>query len=406
MLYWGFMTRSAALRAVFLLVLGGATAGLFAAGCSSPPKAPSTDSTEATSSGPTLSLLYTTAEEGLRLHDAGLDTTRTLVPGASYDGVRTRSPSGRYVAFSYKTADSAHVALLDATEQTLQPVDSRAASVTYSLAWHPQKDRLALAYYKPAQSGTRGPGDVFVATPDGTTRDVGCSAAREVLHWLSDGSLATRNDKKLYVVAPEGCATRAAVDAQKMHHATYAPTGEHLAYIHRELTYESDEREYTPDSSLFLSNARGQEAEKLFGNKRQVRHLEWGPEGEELAFDTRVEASGKRQIAVYNAGEGRTVYLTPPSEVTSNQAHPRWSSEGSHIAFTLRDGSGPTAAVRVEGQTRRFGSVDGAVWGWLDDRTLVVPGPDSLRVTTLDGQTRYKQSSPRRLIHIWTRDPI
>jgi Tol biopolymer transport system component len=406
MLHWGFMTRSPVLRAVLFLVLGGATAGLVAAGCSSPSKAPSTDTTEATPSGPTLSLLYTTAEEGLRLHDAGLDTTRTLVSGASYDGVRARSPSGRYVAFSYTTADSAHVALLDATEQTLQPVDSRAASVTYSLAWHPQDDRIAFAYYKPAQSGTRGPGDVFVATPDGATRDVGCSAAREVLHWLPDGSLATRNDKKLYVVAPEGCATRAAADAQKMHHATYAPTGKHLAYIHRELTYESDEREYTPDSSLFLSDARGQGAEKLFGNERQVRHLQWGPEGEELAFDTRVEVSGNRQIAVYNEVEERTVYLTPPNQVTSRQVRPRWSPEGSHVAFTLRDGSESTAAVRVEGQTRRYGSVDGAVWGWVDDRTFVVPGPDSLRVTTLDGQTRYTQPAPDRLIHVWSRDPV
>ena len=59
----------------------------------------------------------------------------------------------------------------------------------------------------------------------------------------------------------------------------------------------------------------------------------------------------------------------------------------------------------MEGQTRRFGPVDGAVWGWLDDRTLVVPGPDSLRVQTLGGQTRYAHPAPTALIHAWSHSP-
>jgi len=343
--------------------------------------------------------------EGLVLHDARTDTTRTLVPGATHDGIRARSASGQYLAFSYTTADSVHLALLDLTQQTMQFLDSRAAPVTYSLAWHPRDDRLAFGYYEPAQSGTRGPGDIFVATSDGGTRDVGCSAAREVMDWLPDGTLATRNDKKLYLVAPEDCATQAAADAQKMHHATYAPSGDHLAYIYRDLAYDRDNREYVPDSSLFLSDARGGNAEKLFGDEREVRHLRWAPAGSELAFDTRVEASGARQIAVYNTEEDRTVFLTPPNQVRAQQVHPRWSTEASHVAFTLRGEGEATAAVRVEGQTRRFGPVDGAVWGWLDDRTLVVPGPDSLRIETLDGQTRYTQPVPARLIHVWSREP-
>ncbi len=397
------MTRFPALRISLLLVLGVTSVGWLSAGCSSS-KAPS--STQSAPSGPALSLLYTTADEGLVLHDARVDSTRTLVPGATHRGVRARSASGRYLAFSYSTADSVHLALLDLRTQTMQPVDRRAAPVTYSLAWHSQDDRLAFAYYEPAQSGTRGPGNVFVATPDGATRDVGCSAAREVMHWLPDGSLATRNDEKLYVVAPDGCATQAAADAEQMHHAAYAPSGDHLAYIHRELTYDGDANEYTPDSLLFLSDARGQRPEKLFGSERRVRHPRWSPEGNELAFDTRVEASGHRQIAIYAANADRTVYLTPPKEATANQTNPRWSSAASHVAFTLRRPSGSKAAVRVEGQTRRFGPVEGAVWGWLDDRTIVVPGPDSLRIQSIGGQTRYTHPAPAALIYAWSRKPI
>lgn len=398
------MTRSFVTRTVLFLAL--LSAGLFLSNCSSSSQAPAPPSDEpASPAGPAVSFLYTTADEGLALHDARTDTTRTLVPNASHDDIRARSASERYLAFSYTTADSAHLAVLDLTTQTMQAMDRRALPVTYSLAWHPQEDRLAFAYYEPASSGTRGPGDVFVAPLDGTTRNVGCSAAREVLDWLPDGSLATRNDEKLYVVAPSDCATRASTDARRMHHAIHAPTGEHLTYIHRELTYEGSAREYTPDSSLFLSDARGRNAEKLFGHDRRVRHLRWAPDASELAFGIRVEASGHRQIATYNLASDRTVYLVPPPQASTDQLHPRWSTAGSHVAFTLRDERQMNAAVRVEGQTRLFGPVDGAVWGWLDDRTLVVPGPDSLRVESLDGQTLYTHPSPATLIYAWQREP-
>jgi Tol biopolymer transport system component len=399
------MTCSSPTRAAFVFLLGLAGIGLLATGCSSSSQAPSAASPEPAPTGPALSFLYTTAAEGLVLHDAHTDTTRTLVPGATHDGVYARSPSGRYLAFTYTTADSVHLALLDLPNQTMQTVDRRAADATYSLAWHSEDNRLAFAYYTPARSGTRGPGDVFVATPDGETRNVGCSAAREVLDWLPDGALATRNDDKLYVVAPGDCATRAAADARRMRHAAYAPTGARLAYIHRELTYDRSANEYTPDSSLFLSDAKGQGAEELLGPERRVRHLRWAPDASELAFDAHVEASGYRQIVSYNTGSDRTVYLTPPGQATGNQVHPRWSPSASSVAFTLRTGGQPTAAVRVEGQLRQFGPVDGAVWGWLDDRTLVVPGPDQLRIETLDGQTEYTRPAPATLIYTWRRTP-
>lgn len=392
----------------FVLLLGLAGAGLLVTGCSSSSQtsdASSDESATTQSAGPTLSLLYTTADETLVLHDARTDTARTLVSGAAHNGVRARSASGRYLAFSYTTADSSHLALLDLRTQTMQAVDRRPASATYSLAWHARDDRLAFAYYEPAASGVRGPGNVFVATPDGATRDVGCRAAREVLHWLPDGSLATRNDDKLYLVAPGDCATRAAADAAKIREATYDPGGDHLAYIYRELTYDSEANEYTPDSSLFLSDGRGQNAEKLFGPERRVRTLRWAPEGGELAFETRVEASGQRQIAVHDAAADRTVFLTPPDQVSADQVRPNWSPDASYVAFTRRRAETSTAAVRVEGQTRALGPVDGAVWGWLDERTVVVPGPDSLRVTSIDGQTRSTYPAPATLIYAWSQNP-
>jgi Tol biopolymer transport system component len=348
-----------------------------------------------------MSMLYTTAEGELVLHDARRNTSRTLATGVSTEEAQAVSPSGRYLAFNYATADSSHLALLDLTTQSLQRVHAVSGVATYSLDWHPDQDRLAFGYYRPIENGTRGPGSIRVATPDGTTRSVGCSAAREVLHWLSDGALATRTDDNLYVVAAKGCATQASLDARRMHLIHYAPDGRQMAYIHRELRYDRDAGEYVPDSSLVLSGPRGENTETLFGDKRHVRHLRWSPDGSELAFDVAVQESGHRQLVVYDGS--RPTFLIPPNQTTADQVHPRWSPSGTRLAFTLRTGEEAYAAVRVKGQTRRLGRTRGPVWGWLDERSVVVPGPDSVRVKTLNGTTRLTHPTPATILYVWSR---
>lgn len=349
-----------------------------------------------------LSLLYTRENGELLLSSPRRDSTKMLASEASFGGARAASPSGRYLAFSYATTDSSHLALLDLTAPvSLQTLHADASPVTYSLAWHPAQARLAFGYYRPSSNGVRGPGGLRIATPDGSTRNVGCRAAREVLHWFSDGSLAARDDEQLYVVASSDCATLASRDARRMHHVTYAPTGQRMAFIHRELHYDRSAHEYVPDSSLVLSAPRSEESETLFGDDRAVRHLRWAPDGSELAFSMEVDTSRHRQIVIHDGS--RTFYAVPPDEVTADQAHPRWAPDGGRLAFTLRTAHGPVAATRVKGQTRRLGPVEQAVWGWLDDRTVVLPGPDSLRVRTVGGRTRYARRAPATLIHVWRR---
>ena len=373
-------------------------------GCSSsqPPGSATEPSAPTSSSGPALFLLYTPPNGGLTLHDARADEAQTLIAGATAKPARAVSPSGRHLAFSYATADSSYLALLDLTTQQTQRVHAMAGTaVTYSLAWHPDQDRLAVGHYRPTDDGGRGPGGLQIATPDGATRDVGCSSVREVLHWLPDGSLAARTDETLYVVDAEGCATQASLDIRRMHHLRYAPTGQQMAYIYRELEYDRDRGEYVPDSSFVLSGPDGTNAETLFGDTRRARHHRWAPETNEVALDVRVEASGHRQVVVYDGS--RPTFLISPDQTTADQVHPRWSPSGNRLAFTLRGDAAPQAAVRVQGQTRRLGRVDGAVWGWLDDRSVVVPGPDSVRVQSLNGATRYTHSAPETLLHVWRR---
>ncbi|MEF8815602.1 MAG: hypothetical protein V5A58_02320 [Salinibacter sp.] len=371
-------------------------------GCSSSQSPDPTSKTDAPSPDPALFLLYTSSAGELTLQEARADTPRTLVSGATAKPARAVSPSGRYLAFSYATADSSHLALLDLTTQQLRRVHAvPGPAVTYSLAWHPDRDRLAVGHYRPTDNGERGPGSIQIAAPNGTTRDVGCNSVREVLHWMSDGSLAARTDDDLYVVNTDDCATQASLDVRRMHRIRYAPTGQRMAYIYRELKYDRDRGEYVPDSSLVLSGPRGDNAETLFGDQRRARHHRWAPEAAELALDVRVEDSGHRQVVIYDGS--RPTFLVPPNETTADQERPRWSPSGERIAFTLRTDASSQAAVRVQGQTRRLGPVDGAVWGWLDDRSVVVPGPDSVRVQSLNGTTRYAHPAPATLLHVWRR---
>lgn len=395
--------RHVPLRLISLVVVSGLLLTV-ANGCSSSRPSPSTEDRRSTSSSPSepaLSLLYTTADTGLVLHDARRDTSKRLVAGAEFTGRRAVSPTGRYLAFSYAAADSSYLALLDLTEATLQRVHTSPDRVTYSLAWHPNRDRLAFGHYRPTESGEQGPGDIRVALPGGTTRDLGCETVREVLHWLPNGSLAARTEDTLYLVATEDCSTRASQDARRMYHIHHAPEGRRMAYIYRELRYDRPAGEYVPDSSLVLSDAQGQNEETLFGDKRQVRHLRWSPDGSELAFDMETEDSPHRQIVVYDGN--RPVFVVPPPQTTSDQLFPRWSPTGDRLAFTLRTADGPQAAVRIQGRTQRLGPVEGAAWGWLDNRSVVVSGPDSLRIQTLNGATRYTQPTPDALLHVWTR---
>lgn len=371
-------------------------------GCSSstPPTAsPSTASETAPAAPPPIQMLYATSGGTLELYDARRDTVHRLADGLRTIGPHAVSSSGRVLALGYTTPDSSHLALVNVNDRTLHQVEARPGSVTHSLAWHPEADRLAYGYYRPAERGMRGPGGIRIATADGTARSVGCTAAREVLHWLPNGALATRTDDTLYLVGTDDCATRAAQDARRMHQIRYAPDGSQKAYIHRELRYDRAAEDYVPDSSLVLSGPGGQASKTLFRDARHPRHAQWSPKGTELALDVAPDDNGPRQVVVYDGT--RPAFLVPPAQASVDHVHPRWSPAGRRIAFTQRLADGAQAAVRVKGQTRRLGPVDGAVWGWLSERSVVVPGPDSIRIRTLQAQTRFAHPAPETLLHIW-----
>ena len=395
---------SVRLPVYLVLVLSGALWLGSLVGCGSSRGVQSTEAAadSTTAQGPAYTLLFLTGEGQLVAHDTRTASSTPLARDVQSMGTQALSPDGSLLAVSYAAGDSTRLALIDRAGPTFREVHGVAGAATYSLAWHPGGERLAIAYYTPTSNGTRGPGDVLTVRPGSSPQRVGCRAAREVLRWFANGTLATRDDDNMYVVTENGCATQASFDARRIHDATYSARGEQLAYIHRELNYDRTEGAYRPDSTLTLSGPDGQSTDVLFGDERAARHLRWAPEAAELAFSAQLDDAPRRHIMIYNATQDRVLFLVPPNQATpGDQVHPRWSPSGSVLAFTQRADGASTAAVRVEGQTRQLGSTMGPIAGWIDDQTLVLHEASQLRVVDLNGNERYARPAPSAFVHGW-----
>ncbi len=355
--------------------------------------------------GPNLQLL-SIGDGGLQYENIHDETSVQLMPAEQYIGPRELSPNGDRLAFVYASGDAAHLAVVNLRTREVVDLHSSSAGTKYSLSWRPDGSALAFGYHMPTAEGDIGPGAISIASTDGSTRSLGCSDARKVFKWLPDGNIAVRDPDNLYIVSPDDCSTASSLDIRKMHKITYAPDGEHMAYIFRDLVYDRENAEYVPDSTLFIANARGGEKNEIFDDAYRARHMEWSSGGSQLAFDVRSEADrSRRQIILYNAESGRRTYLIPPQMAGSqDELYPRWSPNGDNVAFTLHRGESSHAAVHVMGQTRTLAPTDGPVWGWAQDRQVVVPGTDSTRIVNFQGSTVYALSAERDLVHVWPLD--
>lgn len=345
--------------------------------------------------------------DGLVYREGEAEPT-VLAPAEEFLGARAASPDGRYVTAAVREGDSTKLLLVDRQRPAVRTLDARAGRMNYSAAWAPDGSRVAYGYYRRTAEDGWGAGGIRVAELGGSTRSVGCQSVREVLDWLPDGNLAVRTPDDLFVVDSADCGTVSSVDARRLFHLTYSPRGRRLAYIYRELVYRDEIAEYVPDSTLFVADPSGQNREEVVGDSYRARHFDWSPDGTELAFDARSqEDSTRRQVIVYDVTNGRLTYLVPPSQGGSaGQLHPRWSPEGDRVAYTVDRAAGRFAAVRDVGQTRVLGEVAGAIWGWVDARTLVVPGSDTTRVFEVDGGdplTTYPASWS--LLAVWRTAP-
>jgi|GEM_PF-1068358 len=377
---------------------------LMATGCSSSaPVAPSTPP-PAASSGPAFSALAFDAT-GLTRHDFRRDEARALIPGGAYLGPAALSPDGNSVAVGYTVGDSAHLAIVGMTDGSVRQLHSARAPITYTATWSPDGQRLAFGFYQPRKSGRvveMGPGGVGIADASGV-RNTGCKASRAVEAWLPDSTLLVRDQRNwqqrvLYVVSAEDCATRAKIDARRMYHISFSPDGRWMAYILRELgDFNRRTRQYAQDSTLYVADTNGKNARKIALAKYHPRHVVWAPDASQIAYDRQAkDHPNVRQIFIYElAGDKHSVLN---NNTTTSESHFRWSPTGANFVYDRKlDASTMQKVVRVFGGTQLIAAEAAspgdlpATWGWLDDNLLVLTKADGtshiFKVNTQKTQT-------------------
>jgi len=365
--------------------------------------------------GPAYAVFYFD-EAGLQAHQARSDITRMLLPNSAFLNHRSVSPDGRQLAVAYAGGDSSHLALLDLHEGALRAVHAAPGEVVYTTAWAPEGGALAFGYYEDQGSDQRGPGGIMVVEGEGMSpRSVGCSVSQTVESWLPNGDLVVGDDARLYVVAADDCKTLTTIDARTMFQVTFSPDGQWMAYILRERVYNRPARRYDREFSLYLADARGQDAQKVLGHKYDVQHMTWSPDGTQLAFDVQSQDDpALRHVSIYDVTTGETAFLVnPDDDGRTSETHPVWSPDGAGIAFdrVIPESGVYQKVVRlfVEQHLRVIATAEakealGDTWGWAGDQGLLLSRPGgSVALLGLDGASSYTLPAHAALLYVAVR---
>jgi dipeptidyl aminopeptidase/acylaminoacyl peptidase len=199
------------------------------------------------------------------------------------------------------------------------------------------------------------------------------------------------DDANHYVVERAGCGTLESLDARKLHEITFGPKGNRVAYVLRELEYDSQSREYRPDSSLYVANSEGTDPVLVAGNKYRPHRPQWSSDAMSLAFDAQLPDEPKRRlVSIYDLETGMSSFLNPKAvDSKSSEWNPQWSPSGSAIAYQHSSkGKPPVVSIRVLANSfsTTIGEDGERFAGWLDDQRIVLQGDGSTRIVGIDGK--------------------
>ncbi len=108
--------------------------------------------------------------------------------------------------------------------------------------------------------------------------------------------------------------------------ARVSPDGEHVVYVRRSNDIMTD----STRSNLWLASVDGKYHRPLLSSKKSYYSPRWSPDGSRLAYLSNEE--GKPQLYIRWMDTGQTALVT---NVTSSLGNITWSPDGKYIAFTM-----------------------------------------------------------------------
>lgn len=105
-----------------------------------------------------------------------------------------------------------------------------------------------------------------------------------------------------------------------------SPDGDHVAYVRTGMDKMTDSRQ----TRLWLVDRNGEVHRKLTGHDVQESSPRWSPDGTRIAFTA--ETDRGTEIFVYRLDTGQAARIT---NLTRSPSNLRWAPDGSHIAFTM-----------------------------------------------------------------------
>jgi dipeptidyl aminopeptidase/acylaminoacyl peptidase len=113
-----------------------------------------------------------------------------------------------------------------------------------------------------------------------------------------------------------------------------SPDGRLVAFVVTTLSEERDE--YL--SNIWMVSATGGEPRRFTAGPRRDASPRWSPDGSRLAFISEREPGKKGQLHVMPAAGGEAVCLT---DLRHGVSAPEWSPDGTRLAFAARVGGAP-----------------------------------------------------------------
>lgn len=378
-------------RTIARAVIVGGAAALVACGPKAAPPSP-------VAAGPALILYYADAA-GVHRFDArtGADSLYFRVGRSRVTSVV--SPDGARLALGLAGSDGARLVVVDAASGRITEVHRAGRGYAYTLAWSPSGDHLAFGYA--AQNGRGAPvrGDIMVTALDGKLQRVGCGASKLVFAWTSRDTIVVGDGRNLFPVDVHGCRGNGVIYGTGKRQLTFSPDGKRLFYYG--VTRVRRGGRSVQANELFIATSDGVDERRIVGAAYDPRHAQWLPDGSQLVLDVQSpNAASERYIALYDVVHQRLRFF--PSHTPAGvprDTDPRWAPNGTEVVhqrvlgqehdLILRTLAQDPTAVHVEPTVLLSGPSVGSMWGWVDDRRMVIVSGQGIKILTTDGAVVY-----------------